>query len=89
MTNHGRTIVPNDRYDCARLATSEEGKAYDKLPMMETADSNGGHTNDTGIMEALNSTSTGDDKFNSLWVVPITIVIFVVVIFLTNSCLGL
>jgi len=51
--------------------------------------SGGRHANETDIIEALNSTSTGDSKFNSLWVVPITILVFVAVILLTNSCLGL
>ncbi|MDI9561176.1 MAG: hypothetical protein QM235_08320 [Pseudomonadota bacterium] len=58
-----------------------------KLSEME--DSNGSHANETDIIEALNSTSTGDSFFNSLWVVPIMIVLFLGCILLTNLVLGL
>lgn len=89
MGNYGRTIRPNDRWDCVRLATSEEGKAYDKLPMMESELSNASHANATDIIEAMNTTSRPDSFFNSYWVVPVTIIVFLAAIFLTNSCLGL
>ena len=55
----------------------------------EMPDSNGSHANETDIIEALNSTSTGNSIFNSLWVVPIMIVLFLGCILLTNLVLGL
>ena len=51
--------------------------------------SNGSHANETDIIDALNSSSTGDDKFNSLWVVPIMIVLFLACVLLTNLAFGL
>ena len=55
----------------------------------EAEDSNGSHANETDIIDALNSTSTGDSIFNSLWVVPIMIVLFLACILLTNFIFGL
>ena len=55
----------------------------------ETPLSDGSHANETDIIEAINSTSTGDSIFNSLWVVPIMIVLFLGCILLTNLVLGL
>ena len=51
--------------------------------------SNGSHANETDIIDALNSSSTGDSIFNSLWVVPIMIVLFLACILLTNFIFGL
>ena len=45
--------------------------------------------NVTPIIEALNSSSTGDSIFNSLWIVPVMIVLFLGCILLTNIVLGL
>jgi len=55
----------------------------------EMPDSNGSHANETDIIDALNSSSTGDSIFNSLWVVPIMIVLFLACILLTNLAFGL
>ena len=55
----------------------------------EMPDSNGSHANETDIIDALNSSSTGDSIFNSLWVVPIMIVLFLACILLTNFIFGL
>jgi len=72
-----------------KYAREMDAKFAHQHKLSEMQDSNGNHANETDIIEALNSTSTGDSVFNSLWVVPITIVIFLGAIFLTNSCLGL
>ncbi len=58
-------------------------------PQDENEMSGGSHANETDIIEALNSTSTGDSIFNSLWIVPIMIVLFFGCILLTNLVLGL
>ena len=55
----------------------------------EREESNGSHANETDIIEALNSSSTGDSIFNSLWVVPIMIFLFLGCILLTNLAFGL
>ena len=57
--------------------------------LSEMPDSNGSHANETDIIDALNSSSTGDSIFNSLWVVPIMIVLFLACILLTNFIFGL
>ena len=51
--------------------------------------SGGSHANETDIIDALNSTSTGDSIFNSLWIIPIMIVLFFACILLTNLAFGL
>mgnify|MGYP003464280245 CR=1 FL=1 len=55
----------------------------------ETPLSGGSHANETDIIEALNSTSTGNSFFNSYWFGLLVVVVFLAAIFLTNSCLGL
>ena len=51
--------------------------------------SGGSHANETNIIEATNSMSTGDSIFNSLWVVPIMIVLFFGCVLLTNLVFSL
>ena len=58
-------------------------------PQDENEMSGGSHANETDIIEALNSTSTGNDFGNSYWFGLLVVVIFLGAIFLTNSCLGL
>ena len=45
--------------------------------------SNGSHANATEIIEAVNSTSTGDSFFNSYWFAGLVIVIFIIAVLLT------
>ena len=72
-----------------KYAREMDAKYAHQHKLSEMEDSNGSHANETDIIEALNSTSTGDSIFNSLWVVPIMIVSFLGCILLTNLVLGL
>ena len=72
-----------------QYAREMDAKFAHQHKQSESELSNGSHANETDIIDALNSTSTGDDKFNSLWVVPIMIVLFLACILLTNLAFGL
>ena len=45
--------------------------------------SNGSHANETNIIEALNSNSTGDSFFNTYWFGLLVIVVFLVAVWLS------
>ena len=79
----------NSRRTDPAYLKANKAKFFHQQAQSEAEDSNGSHATETDITEAVNSTSTGDSFFNSLWIVPITILVFVALIFLTNSCLGL
>lgn len=49
----------------------------------ETPLSGGSHANKTNIVEAFNSTSTGDSFFNSYWFAGLVVVIFLIAVWLT------
>ena len=72
-----------------KFAREMDAKYAHQHKLSEMEDSNGSHANETDIIEALNSTSTGDDFGNSYWFGLLVVVIFLGAIFLTNSCLGL
>ena len=72
-----------------KFAREMDAKFAHQHRLSEREDSNGSHATETDIIEALNSTSTGDSVFNSLWVVPIMIVLLLGCILLTNLVLGL
>ena len=72
-----------------KYAREMDAKFAHQHKLSEMQDSNGNHANETDIIEALNSTSTGDDFGNSYWFGLLVVVIFLGAIFLTNSCLGL
>ena len=86
-------ITPAERQNSRRTdpayLKARKAKFFHQQAQSEAEDSNGSPANETDIIEALNSTSTGDDKFNSLWVVPVMIVLFLGCILLTNIVLGL
>ena len=86
-------ITPEERQNSRRtdpaFLKARKSKFFNQQAQSESEDSNGSHANETDIIDALNSTSTGDDKLNSLWVVPIMIVLFLACILLTNLKLGL
>lgn len=46
--------------------------------------SNGSHANETNIIEAINSNSTGDDFWNTYWFGLLVIVVFLVAVWLTG-----
>ena len=70
-------------------AREMDAKFAHQHKLSEMEDSNGSHATETDIIEALNSTSTGNDFGNSYWFGLLVVVIFLGAIFLTNSCLGL
>ena len=72
-----------------KFARELDAKFSHQHRLSEMEDSNGSHATETDIIEALDSTSTGDSFFNSLWIVPIMIVSFLGCILLTNLVLGL
>ena len=72
-----------------KYAREMDAKFAHQHKLSEMEDSNGSHANETDIIEALNSTSTGNDFGNSYWFGLLVVVIFLGAIFLTNSCLGL
>ena len=72
-----------------KYAREMDAKFAHQHRLSEMEDSNGSHANETDIIDALNSTSTGDSIFNSLWVVPIMIVLLIGCILLTNLAFGL
>ena len=72
-----------------QYAREMDAKFAHQHKQSEMPDSNGSHANETDIIDALNSSSTGDSIFNSLWVVPIMIVLFLACILLTNFIFGL
>lgn len=78
----------NKRIDPAYLK-ARKAKFAHQHELSESELSNGSHANETDIIDAVNSTSTGDSFFNSYWVIPVTVLVFLAAIFLTNSCLGL
>ena len=86
-------ITPEERQNSRRAdpayLKANKAKFFHQQAQSEAEDSNGSHANETDIIEAINSTSTGDSVFNSLWVVPIMIVLFLGCILLTNLVLGL
>ena len=86
-------ITPEERQNSRRTdpayLKANKAKFFQQQAQSESDDSNGSHANETDIIEALNSTSTGDSFFNSLWIVPIMIVLFFGCILLTNLVLGL
>ena len=86
-------ITPEERQNSRRTdpayLKANKAKFFHQQAQSEAEDSNGSHANETDIIEALNSTSTGDSVFNSLWIVPIMIVLFLGCILLTNLVLGL
>ena len=86
-------ITPEERQNSRRTdpayLKAKKAKFFQQQAQSEAEDSNGSHANETDIIEALNSTSTGDSFFNSLWIVPIMIVLFLGCILLTNLVLGL
>ena len=86
-------ITPEERQNSRRTdpayLKAKKAKFFHQQAQSESEDSNGSHANETDIIEALNSTSTGDSIFNSLWVVPIMIVLFLGCILLTNLAFGL
>ena len=79
----------NSRRTDPAYLKAKKAKFFQQQAQSESEDSNGSHANETDIIEALNSTSTGDSFFNSLWIVPIMIVLFLGCILLTNLVLGL
>lgn len=46
--------------------------------------SNGSHANETNIIEAINSNSTGDDFFNTYWFAGLVVIVFSVAVWLTG-----
>ncbi len=72
-----------------KYAREMDAKYAHQHKLSEREDSNGSHTSETDIIEAFNSTSTGDSFFNSYWFGVLVVAIFLAAIFLTNSCLGL
>ena len=72
-----------------QYAREMDAKFAHQHKLSEMEDSNGSHATETDIIEALNSTSTGNDFGNSYWFGLLVVVIFLAAIFLTNSCLGL
>ena len=72
-----------------QYAREMDAKFAHQHKLSEMEDSNGSHATETDIIEALNSTSTGNDFGNSYWFGLLVVVIFLGAIFLTNSCLGL
>ncbi len=86
-------ITPEERQNSRRTdpayLKANKAKFFHQQAQSETPLSNNSHATGTNITEANNSTSTGDSVFNSLWVVPIMIVLFLGCILLTNLVLGL
>ncbi len=78
----------NSRTDFA-YTESKKKKFFHQQKQSESELSNNSHANETDIIEALNSTSTGNDFGNSYWFGLLVVVIFLAAIFLTNSWLGL
>ena len=72
-----------------QYAREMDAKFAHQHKLSEMEDSNGSHATETDIIEALNSTSAGNDFGNSYWFGLLVVVIFLAAIFLTNSCLGL
>ena len=86
-------ITPEERQNSRRAdpayLKANKAKFFHQQAQSEAEDSNGSYANETDIIEALNSTSTGNDFGNSYWFGVLVVVIFLGAIFLTNSCLGL
>jgi len=85
-------VTPNtqgilDRHQQILAAVSKEAQRLEARPDCENELSNPKFRKHYRMRVKRNSAAPG--IFNSLWVVPITILVFVVIIFLTNSCLGL
>lgn len=86
-------ITPEERQNSRRTdpayLKARKAKFFHQQAQSEAEDSSGQPANVTPIIEALNSSSTGDSIFNSLWIVPVMIVLFLGCILLTNVIFGL
>ena len=86
-------ITPEERQNSRRTdpayLKARKAKFFHQQAQSEAEDSSGQPANVTPIIEALNSSSTGNDFGNSYWFGLLVVVLFLGAIFLTNSCLGL
>ena len=67
-----------------KFAREMDAKYAHQHRLSEMPDSNGSHANETDIMEALNSTSTGDSFFNSYWFGFLVVLLFLFLVFVVK-----
>ncbi len=70
-------------YHNAEYRAAWNSKHAHQHKQSESPLSNGSHANETNIIEAINSNSTGDSFFNTYWFGLLVIVVFLVAVWLS------